>query len=232
MNTRIILAALAVATLSTASTLASQGPPGGPGGPGGARDKPPLPLVATRKAEFTAKEATWMSLDVSPDGRTIVFDLLGDLYTMPIAGGKATQLTSGLAFDAQPRFSPDGKKVVFVSDRSGGDNVWIMSLDAKDTTQLTQGNGNLYVSPEWTPDGKYVVVSRAGGLGGPAPLQLVHVEKRSPMAILPASPQTANQKTVGAAFSPDGRYVWYAARAGRLAVQRALPAVPALRVRS
>ena len=52
-----------------------------------------------------------MNVDVSPDGRTIVFDLLGDLYMMPIAGsghGLATRLTSGPAFDMQPRFSPDG----------------------------------------------------------------------------------------------------------------------------
>ncbi|MGH7679221.1 MAG: amidohydrolase family protein [Gemmatimonadaceae bacterium] len=167
-------------------------------------------MAASRKATFTATEATWMSLDVSPDGKTIVFDLLGDLYTMPIAGGKAAQLTSGLSFDAQPRFSPDGKRVVFVSDRSGGDNVWIMSLDRADSTQLTQGNGSLYLSPDWSPDGQYVVVSRSGGLGGAARLQLLHVEKRGALTVLPAG----TQKTVGATFSPDGRKVWYAARNG------------------
>jgi Tol biopolymer transport system component len=53
-----------------------------------------------------------MSLDVSPDGQKIVFDLLGDLYTIPITGGKATRITSGIAFDAQPRWSPDGKRLV------------------------------------------------------------------------------------------------------------------------
>ena len=100
------------------------------------------------------RKGTWISLDVSPDGQTIVFDLLGNLYTMPITGGKATRITSGMAYDAQPRFSPDGKSIVFISDRSGGDNVWTMRLDGTDTTQVTQGNGNLYVSPEWTPDGQ------------------------------------------------------------------------------
>jgi len=212
--TRILSAATAAVTLATA-TLPAQDPPfpgpGGPGGPGARR--PPLPLAAARKATFTTNEATWMSLDVSPDGKTIVFDLLGDLYTIPATGGKATQLTSGLAFDAQPRFSPDGKQVVFVSDRSGGDNVWLMTLDRADSTQLTMGNNSLYYSPEFSPDGQYVVVSQAGGLGGPARLQLLHVEKRSPMQVLNTAP-TSPMKAIGAAFSPDGRKVWYAARNG------------------
>ena len=65
-----------------------------------------LPLRTTRIARFTTDEGTWMSLAVSPDGRTVMFDLLGDIYTVPITGGKATRLTDGLAFDAQPRWSP------------------------------------------------------------------------------------------------------------------------------
>src|SRR5690606_14560381 len=178
-------AGLVVATAMTAfATAAEAQAPGGPGGPN-AREKP-LPLEAARKAEFTATSGTWISLDVSPDGRTLVFDLLGDIYTMPIEGGRATRLTSGLAFDAQPRFSPDGEKIVFVSDRSGGDNVWTLSLDLRDTTQVTQGNSALYVSPDWSPDGKYIVVSRSGGLGGAAKLQLHHVDGRSPIPLIRA----------------------------------------------
>ncbi|HET9274566.1 MAG TPA: amidohydrolase, partial [Gemmatimonadales bacterium] len=199
---RILPAAALVAGLVTAA--AAQGPrPGGP--------PPPLPLAATRKAEFKATKGTWISLDVSPDGKTIVFDLLGDLYTVPIAGGKATRLTSGMAFDAQPRWSPDGKTVVYVSDRSGGENVWTISLDQRDTTQITRGNTSLYVSPEWTPDGEYIVVSRAGGLGGAHQLQMYHREGRGP---LPLMRGPATRKAMGAAFSPDGRYVWFAGRTG------------------
>ncbi|HET7043074.1 MAG TPA: amidohydrolase, partial [Gemmatimonadales bacterium] len=133
---------------------------------GGKPPEKPLPLEPARKAEFTTTHASWMSLDVSPDGKTIVFDLLGDLYTVPIAGGHATRITSGLAYDAQPRYSPDGKTIVFVSDRSGGDNVWTLSTDLRDTTQVTMGNGSLYVSPDWSPDGNYIIVSRSGGLRG------------------------------------------------------------------
>ena len=201
---RTLVAVLAMTIASAASALAQGAPAPKP--------KLPLPLEAVRKAEFTATQGTWMSLDVSPDGQTIVFDLLGDLYTLPIAGGKATRITSGLAYDAQPRFSPDGKSIVFVSDRSGGDNVWTMRLDFTDTTQVTQGNGNLYVSPAWTPDGQFIVASRAvGPLGGAAKLEMYRVGHHAALPII-HGPQPL--KTLGAAFSPDGRYVWYAGRNG------------------
>ena len=201
---------LALLALTLAPSLAAQGPRMG-GGPGGPGDQKPLPLEAKRSASFTATEGTWISLDVSPDGRTIVFDLLGDLYTMPVAGGQATAITHGLAFDAQPRFSPDGKRVAFVSDRTGGDNVWLLDLATGDTTQLTKGNDNAYVSPEWSPDGKYVVVSRSTTLFGTAKLQLFHVDGGSGIPLI-RTPATL--KTLGAAFTPDGRYIWYAARNG------------------
>ena len=55
-----------------------------------------LPLVTARPLTFTTSEATWLSLDVSPDGKTIVFELLGDLYTLPVAGGQATRVTLSL----------------------------------------------------------------------------------------------------------------------------------------
>ncbi len=179
--------------------------------PSGGNDEKPLPLESARKASFTATEGTWMSLDVSPDGQTIVFDLLGDLYTVPIAGGRATRITEGMAFDAQPRFSPDGETIVFVSDRSGGDNVWTMRLDFTDTTQVTQGNTSLYLSPEWLPDGEHIVVSRAGGLGGAAKLQIYSASRGTPMPVIRTPPSF---KTVGAAVTPDGRYIWYAGRTG------------------
>src|SRR5918992_3753820 len=97
-----------------------------------------LSLDPSRSISLDTDEGSWISLDVSPDGRTIVFDLLGDLYTLPIAGGAATQLTRGMAYDAQPRFSPDGKRVVFTSDRDGGDNVWHLYLPTKRPKQITQ----------------------------------------------------------------------------------------------
>ncbi|HEY7566156.1 MAG TPA: amidohydrolase family protein [Gemmatimonadaceae bacterium] len=199
------LAALVLTLVVAPERLAGQGPAGA--GP----KKPDLPLTAARKISFTTSKASWMSLDVSPDGQSIVFDLLGDLYTLPVTGGKATRLTSGMGYDVQPRFSPDGKRIVFVSDRSGGENIWLMSLDKKDTTQLTKGMSELYVSPEWTPDGQYVIASKSTSLFGAAKLWMYNVDGGTGIALISAPPQL---KTLGAAFGPNGRYVYYAQRQG------------------
>jgi hypothetical protein len=75
---------------------------------------------STSDVEFTTTEGTWMNLDVSPEGKEIVFDLLGDIYIMPITGGAAKLLNGGPAFEVQPRFSPDGRYVYFSEDMSPG----------------------------------------------------------------------------------------------------------------
>ena len=124
---------------------------------------PTLPLKPdpSRTLRFTTTEGTWMSVDVSPNGQTIVFDLAGDIYTVPLSGGKATRLTEGMAIDAQPRFSPDGQTIVFASDRTGAENLWLMNEDGKNQRAFTRGDRGQYISPEWTPDGNYIVVSRS-----------------------------------------------------------------------
>ena len=171
-----------------------------------------LPLKPDRTLAIDMTEGSWISLDVSPDGQTIVFDHLGDLFTVPITGGDATQLTSGMAFDAQPRFSPDGSRVVFTSDRSGGQNVWIMSLDGSDTVQVTRGAANRSESPDWAPDGEYIVSSKGGFRGGGLPrLWLHHVDGGSGVQLID---EPDNLKTLGAAFDPSGRYIWHARRTG------------------
>src|SRR4029079_12442714 len=75
--------------------------------------------------EFTATEGTWISVDVSPDGRMIAFDLLGHLYEMPFAGGDARRLTSGRSWNLLPRYSPDGTRIMFTSDRRGKEGIWL-----------------------------------------------------------------------------------------------------------
>ncbi len=168
-----------------------------------------LPLAPGRTIETSFTEGSWMSVDVSPDGETLIFDFLGDLYTLPITGGTATPLTRGMAFDGQPRFSPDGARVVFTSDRSGGEGIHIISLDKTDTVQVTQGKSSSYQSPEWTPDGDYVIATRQGP--GQGKLWLYHVDGGTGIQLID---EPADRRTTGAAFGVGGRYIWYAYRTG------------------
>src|SRR5262249_3371101 len=109
-------------------------------------DAPPGPAT---DVQIDADEGTWMSLDVSPDGANIVSDLLGDLYVIPMAGGEAKSLTHGVAWDEHPRFSPDGKRIAFTSDRGGGDNIWVMNRDGSDPKAVTNEKFRLLNSPTW-----------------------------------------------------------------------------------
>jgi Tol biopolymer transport system component len=197
---------LVVACLLLAPTLAmSQAPVAGRS----KADTIGLPLQPARWARFTTSKGTWISLDVSPDGQTIVFDMLGDLYTVPITGGEATRITNGIAHDMQPRFSPDGTRIVFVSDRSGDDNLWLLDLGNGDTTALTEGKGITYLSPEWMPDGNYVVASRSGPLSGLEKLWIYHVDGGIGLEMTDGP---GALRMLGAAFGADERYVWYAQR--------------------
>ena len=176
-----------------------------------------LPLEPGRTLSYVATEGTWISLDVSPDGQTIVFDLLGDIYTMPATGGEATSITQGMAYDVQPRFSPDGERIVFVSDRSGAENLWLMAADGSDTVQVTKEKTTDFISPEWTPDGKYIVVSKGRRN---LKLWLYHVDGGSGVALIT---EPDDLHTVGAAFGNDERYVWFAQRTGRHQYNAAFP---------
>jgi Tol biopolymer transport system component len=176
-----------------------------------------LPLKPQRTIRFTTTEASWTSLDVSPDGKTIVFDLLGDLYTLPIGGGQASQLTKGIAFDTHPRYSPDGKKILFTSDRSGSENLWWIDLEKKDTMQVTKDHDQNFPSAAWTPDGNYIVYSK-GKLQ--VQLYLVHKNGGAGTQLISDPPAV---KTIDPAVSPDGRYIYFSRRTGPWSYNAQLP---------
>ncbi|CAN5206107.1 amidohydrolase family protein [soil metagenome] len=113
-----------------------------------------------KEVSFTVNEGTWMNLDVSPDGKTIAFDLLGDIYTIPVAGGTAKPLQTGHAWQCLPRFSPDGKQICFTSDEGGGDNIWKMKADGSDAKQITTENFRLLNNAVWSADGEYVIARK------------------------------------------------------------------------
>ena len=118
------------------------------------------PELPYKIVEFITSEGTWMNVDVSPDGKLIAFDLLGDIYTIPFAGGKAKPIRTGLAYEVQPRFSPDGKSILFTSDAGGGDNIWVMNIDGKNARQVTKENFRLLNNAVWMPDGEYFVARK------------------------------------------------------------------------
>jgi len=151
-----------------------------------------LPLKPTRIARFTVDEGTWMSLSLSPDGRTLLFDLLGDIYSVPITGGKAKRILGGTSMDVQPAFSPDGSRIAFVSDRSGSDQLWIANADGSDPVRLSRIQSGSVPFPVWTPDGQYI-------LGGP---NLYHLAGGEGVPVPFGTGVTS--------FSPDGKraYMW------------------------
>ncbi|MCZ6670217.1 MAG: amidohydrolase family protein, partial [Acidobacteria bacterium] len=158
-------------------------------------------------------------LDISPDGKTLIFAILGDIYTLPAEGGQAVRITSGMAFDSQPRFSPDGESIAFVSDRDGADNIWIARVDGTEPKQLSKDKKAEFVSPTWTPDGKYVLTSRSSWGLGTFEIWMYHVRGGSGVQLTkakgdPKTPRNQRHNALGPIMSPDGRYLYYSMKKG------------------
>ncbi|MFM6949812.1 MAG: amidohydrolase family protein [Novosphingobium sp.] len=170
------------------------------------------PGMTVRQVPIQVEEGTWMNLDVSPDGQTVAFDLLGDIYTMPITGGTPTRIAEGLAYETQPRFSPDGKRIAFTSDRGGGDNIWIMNRDGSDKRQLTNESFRLLNQPSWSPDGQFIVAKKHFTTGrslGTGEVWMYHVSGGDGV-LLVKRPNEQHQKELGEPiFAPDGKHVYY-----------------------
>jgi Tol biopolymer transport system component len=191
-------------------------------------EKKGLPLKPDRKIEFSTDEGTWLSLDVSPDGKTIVFELLGDIYTLPIEGGQAKLVDGGMAFDAQPKFSPDGKWIAFLSDREGMENVWIMKADGSEPQQVSKDPNSEFASPSWSPDGKYIFVSKTNFGIGPREIWMYHIDGGTGIQVTKSKPTPTIRRQdrpndMGVVASADGRYLYYAERRGDFSYNAMLP---------
>ena len=171
--------------------------------------KPPMPI---RQIPIEVSQGTWMSLDLSPDGKTIAFDLLGDIYTMPIAGGTATNISSGLPWEIQPRFSPDGSQIAFISDREGGDNIWVMNTDGSDAKSVSKEKFRLLNNPTWSADGRYIAArkhfttSRSAGTGE---IWVYHKRGGDGVSLVKRSSEAFQKELGEPIFSADGRYIYY-----------------------
>ena len=176
-----------------------------------------LPLEASREVTISTDEGTWMSVDVHPSGQKIIFDLLGDLYELPIQGGKATRITEGLAFDSQPKYAPDGNSILFLSDKSGGNNVWVIDRNEEDTLQVTKGNTSKMQSADWSPDGDYIAVSKGTRN---FKLHLYHKDGGEGSQLI-SEPERL--KISEPTFSADGRLIWFSERMGAWQYNAKLP---------
>ncbi|SIO01970.1 amidohydrolase family protein [Algoriphagus halophilus] len=176
-----------------------------------------LPLKPEREVKFNTKQGTWMSVDVSPDGKTLAFDLLGDIYTIPIEGGKATPVTTGMAYETHPRFSPDGEKILFTSDRAGNDNLWYIDLVKKDTVQITKDKNGDVPGADWTPDSEYIVVSKGRRI---SKLWMYHKDGGGGIQL---NENPSSIKTIDPFVSPDGKKVYYSMRSGSWNYNALLP---------
>ncbi len=170
------------------------------------------PGLTVREIPISVDEGTWMNVDVSPDGRLIAFDMLGDIYTMPISGGTPTRIAEGLAYEMQPRFSPDGRRISFTSDRGGGDNIWVMNVDGSDKRQLTKEDFRLLNQSSWSPDGQFIAAKkhfttqRSAGTGE---VWLFHISGGAGVPLV-KKPSEAHQKELGEPiFAPDGKHIYF-----------------------
>lgn len=179
-----------------------------------AADKPTWNVSAehgkTKSISFNTDEGTWLDLDVSPDGQSIVFSMMGDIYLMPITGGNAQRISSGPAWEVQPRFSPNGKEIAFTSDRAGGNNLWRMNRDGSNAVQVTKESFRLFNNPIWTPDGQFLIgrkhftSERSLGAGE------LWMTYRDGGEGLQLTKRKNDQMDLGEpSISPDGRYVYY-----------------------
>ncbi len=176
-----------------------------------------LPLEPERQIILKNPGITWMSVDVSPDDQHLVFDALGDIYLVPAQGGKAVALTQGMAYEVQARFSPDGKSILYISDKSGAQNVWIMDLETKKERQLTKDKNQNYFSADWSPDGQYIVAAKGRRN---IKLHLYHVEKGGGVQLI-KKPESL--KAIDPSFGPEGKYIYFSSRKGAWKYNADLP---------
>ncbi|WP_091743057.1 amidohydrolase family protein [Phenylobacterium immobile] len=168
-----------------------------------------VPLAAG-PVYVTAYEGTNICIAPSPDERTIVFDLYGILWTLPISGGVARRLTDEFADAALPEWTPDGKTIVFQSYRSGNFHIWRMNPDGSGIAQLTTGAFDCR-EPRVSPDGSKVAFSsdRSGSYA-------IHVLDLSTGAVSPWS--NGKGQACQPAWSPDGARIVYAVDRTRIEV--------------
>jgi Tol biopolymer transport system component/imidazolonepropionase-like amidohydrolase len=171
---------------------------------------PPFKLSSV---SIDTDETTWSSLDITPDGKKMVFDMLGDIYIVDLAGGEAKALMQNFSWDIQPAVSPDGSQIAFISDRDGISNVWTMNLDGSNLKQVSKEKQNIIHSPKWSPDGEYIAATKGIMSSRSIPageIWLYHHSGGGGLVIKKRVNGRRDQKNIAdPVFSPDGKYIYF-----------------------
>ncbi len=170
------------------------------------------PGATLRQVPIRTDEGSWMDLDVSPDGKTIAFALLGDIYTIPIGGGTPTRIAEGLAWEVQPRSSPDGKRIAFTSDRGGGDNIWLMDADGGNKRQVTKEDFRLLNQPTWSKDGRFIAAKKHFTTGrslGTGEIWLYAVSGGAGVPLVKRANDRLQKELGEPVYAADGRSIYY-----------------------
>ena len=165
------------------------------------------PRGKTREIDFTTSEGTWTSVDVSADGKWIVFDLLSQIYRMPASGGTAECLTqnSGIASNFHPRVSPDGRSIAFISDRKGQNNLWVMDIDGGNPHPVAIDPTARMSFPQWTADNQYIIAVKMVGFGTRS-LLMFHRDGGTGVTLVKGE---VGKQPFRTSISADGRYLYY-----------------------
>ena len=155
----------------------------------------------------TADGANFTFPDFSPERRKLVFGGTAtaaaaddDIYTIDADGTGLTRLTSGAGNNDYPAYSPDGRRIVFISDRTGTEQVWLMNADGSHQRQLTHSGVTEDEVPEWSPDGRRIVYQEGDPPNGRIWVMNADGTGNRQLTSGPGS-------DFGPAWSPDGRQI-------------------------
>jgi Tol biopolymer transport system component len=182
--------------------------------PATAQQTPQILTSPSKDVTLTLSEGTWMSVDVSPDGKTILFDLLNDIYAMPAAGGEAKPILSGPATQRSPQFNPDGRSILYLSDESGADNIWIADPDGRNPRQISHETLAMITAPSWSPDGRAIAATKTSASVfemRSSEIRRFDVAGGDTQIIEPPSSGKDIQEP---RYAPDGRVLYYTERVG------------------
>lgn len=172
-----------------------------------------LPLVTAFPEERSDPVPVQLAANpaLSPDGKRVVFSWAGDLWTVPGRGGPARRLSTHPAYEGDPVFSPDGTKIAFTSNRSGKDQVYLMSIDGGLPSQLTFHSEGARVV-EWYPDGKSLLIyaARDAASHQAARFFRIDAETRGPETLL------FDAEGHSGTLSPDGKRLLFCREGGDL----------------